>query len=85
MSGEDSPHQDAPRILLVEDNEIVQAVTKMLLNNAGFQVDVQAFCGKAGMQGVLSKPISPQQIKDVWRKYGKGEEIVVEGLTLLIG
>ena len=137
--------QSAPHILLVEDSEIIQMVTKTLLNDAGFHVDiagtgteaiaafspgkygliymdiglpdmdgyavtraireketlsqvimtpivaltghgaidVQAFCGKAGMQGVLSKPIKREQIEGVWKRYGKNEAIHVEGLTIL--
>ncbi|MBP9727051.1 MAG: response regulator [Gammaproteobacteria bacterium] len=137
---------DAPHILLVEDSPIVQVVTKTLLNEAGFQVDiagtgaeaiamfssgkygliymdiglpdmdgyavtqairekeklaetpirapiialtghgaidVQTFCGKAGMQGVLSKPIKRAQIEGVWKCYGQGESINVEGLTII--
>ncbi len=31
---------DAPRILLVEDSALIQVVTKMLLNDAGFAVDI---------------------------------------------
>ena len=137
---------DAPHILLVEDSPMVQVVTKTLLNDAGFQVDiagtgaeaiamfssgkygliymdiglpdmdgyavtqairekeklaekpiitpiialtghgaidVQTFCGKAGMQGVLSKPIKRAQIEAVWKCYGQGESINVEGLTII--
>ena len=46
-------------------------------------VDVQTFCGQAGMQGVLSKPLTREQAKMVWRRYGKGESIHVTGLTLI--
>ena len=31
---------DAPRILLVEDSALIQVITKMLLNDAGFAVDI---------------------------------------------
>lgn len=137
---------DAPRILLVEDSPIIQMVTRDLLNDAGFRidvassgeeavemfesskygliymdiglpvmngyqtslairakektehasllipiialtghgaVDVQTFCGPAGMQGVLSKPLTREQVENVWRRYGKGESIHVAGLTLI--
>ena len=137
---------DAPRILLVEDSPIIQMVTRDLLNDAGFRVDVassgeeavemfspekydliymdiglpvmngyqtsleirakekteharllipiialtghgavdvQTFCGQAGMQGVLSKPLTREQVENVWRRYGKGESIHVAGLTLI--
>ncbi len=138
--------EDTPRILLVEDSDIIQMVTKTLLNDTGFQVDiassgeeavqmflpgkygliymdiglpvmngyettqairakektdpshiqtpiialtghgavdVQTFCGQAGMQGVLSKPLTREQAENVWRRYGKNESLHVPGLTLI--
>ncbi len=137
---------DAPRILLVEDSDLIQVVTKMLLHEAGFRVDVassgeealemfsagkygliymdiglpvmsgyetahairakektehasrltpiialtghgavdvQTFCGQAGMQGVLSKPLTREQVENVWKRYGEGESIDIAGLTLI--
>ncbi len=135
------------RILLVEDNAVVQMVTKNLLSDSGFEVDVagtgaeaiavfspgkygliymdiglpdidgyavtkairekedlsqaaitpivaltghaaidvQAFCGKVGMQGVVSKPIKRDQIERIWLRYGKGEPIHVDGLIVIDG
>jgi PAS domain S-box-containing protein len=137
--------QALPHILLVEDMELIQFVTKSLLSNAGFAVDVastgkealakfsagkydliymdiglpdldgyavtqemrhqeklsgatttpilaltghgavdvQAFCGKVGMQGVLSKPLTREQAEKVWQRYGKYEIVDVPGLTIL--
>lgn len=137
--------ENSSRILLVEDNEMVQVITKTLLNDAGFQVDiagtgaeaigafsvgkygliymdiglpdidgyavthairekeklahakttpvvaltghgaieVQALCEKAGMQGILSKPIKREQIEDVWKFFGERRAISVSGLTLI--
>ena len=136
---------NAPRILVVEDAPMIQYVTKVLLNDAGFHVDiagtgaeaiaafvtgkydliymdiglpdidgyavtqairekekhlgvaaipiialtghgavdVQAFCGRAGMQGVLSKPINGEQAKGVWARYGKGEPVYIDGLYII--
>lgn len=135
---------DAPRILLVEDNTMIQHVTQSLLNGAGFKVDVaatgaealnkfapekyrliymdiglpdqdgytvtqairakeaelnavavpiialtahgavdvDAFCGRAGMQGVLSKPLTREQAEAVWKKFGLGQSQKVSGLTM---
>lgn len=138
--------EDAPRILLVEDNPMVQMATSALLNDTGFRVemansgeeavemfspekydliymdiglpnmngyeatqairakertknaakkvpiialtghgavDVQAFCGQAGMQGILSKPLTREQAESVWRRYGKGGSAHVPGLILI--
>ncbi|MCD8525469.1 MAG: ATP-binding protein [Gammaproteobacteria bacterium] len=135
-----------PRVLVVEDTEVIQFVTKSLLNDAGFSVDiastgeeavemfepgkygliymdlglpkmtgyetakairskekskneknitpivaltghgavdVQAFCGEAGMQGILSKPLSRDQAEQVWEFYVKHIDIHVPGLTVL--
>ena len=44
---------------------------------------MQAFCSEAGMQGVLSKPLSREQAEKVWQRYGKHESIHVSGLTIL--
>ncbi len=137
---------DAPLVLLVEDNPMIQIATEGLLNSAGFRVniagtgaealesfvpgkyaliymdiglpdmqgydvaaairkkenelnavteipivaltghgavDVQTFCGHSGMQGILSKPITPEKIRGVWQRYGKGEMIDVPGMTPL--
>nr|MBP9727267.1 response regulator [Gammaproteobacteria bacterium] len=137
---------DAPRVLLVEDSDLIQMVTKTLLNDAGFQidiassgeeavqmfspgkygliymdiglpimdgyettqairtkekaehasgltpiialtghgaVDIQTFCGQAGMQSVLSKPLTREQVEMIWRLYVKEESIHVPGLTLI--
>ena len=133
------------RILLIEDNPVVQLVTKNLLNDIGFEVDVagtgaeaitafspgkygliymdiglpdidgyavtkairekeklfhaamtpivaltghaaldvQSFCGEVGMQGVISKPIQRHQIEGIWQRYGQGESLSVDGLTVL--
>jgi CheY-like chemotaxis protein len=46
-------------------------------------VDVQAFCSDAGMQGVLSKPLSREQAEKVWQRYGQQEDVEVPGLTIL--
>lgn len=145
-SQEDRHSENLAHVLLVEDTEMIQFVTKSLLNNAGFSVDiassgeeavemfspgkyslvymdiglpvmngyetsqairakekalsaktktpiialtghgavdVQAFCSEAGMQGVLSKPLSREQAEKVWQRYGKQESIHVPGLTIL--
>lgn len=137
--------ENAPRLLLVEDNPLIQHVTQSLLNDAGFMVDVagtgaealekfipgkyrliymdiglpdqdgyavtqairakekalngvavpiialtahgaldiEAFCGRAGMQGVLSKPLTREQAEAVWEKFGLGKPEKVSGLTLV--
>ena len=137
--------ENAPRILLVEDNPLIQHVTQSLLNSAGFEVDVaetgaealekfapekyrliymdiglpdqdgyavtqairakesalkavevpiialtahgavdvEAFCGRAGMQGVLSKPLTREQAEAVWKKFGLGKSDDVSGLMLV--
>ena len=143
---EEGHSENLARVLLVEDMEMIQFVTKSLLNNAGFSVDiassgeeavemfepskyslvymdiglpvmngyetslairvkekslnakiktpiialtghgavdVQAFCSEAGMQGVLSKPLSREQAEKVWQRYGKHELTHVPGLTIL--
>ncbi len=143
---EDRHSESLPRVLLVEDTEMIQFVTKSLLQNAGFAVDiassgeaalelfspekyslvymdiglpvmngyetsrairakekalnaplktpiialtghgamdVQAFCRDAGMQGVLSKPLSREQAEKVWQRYGQQKSIPVPGLTIL--
>ncbi len=46
-------------------------------------VDVQIFCGKVGMQGVLSKPLTREQAEKIWKRYGKRESLDVPGLTLI--
>lgn len=134
------------RVLVVEDMDIIQLVTKTLLYEAGFEVDIAAsgeeavemfepgkyglvymdiglpkmngyettkairekekslkseiqipiialtghgavdvknFCGDAGMQGILSKPLSREQAERVWQSYGKHQEVAVPGLTIL--
>jgi len=134
------------RVLVVEDTDIIQFVTKTLLHEAGFDVDiassgeeavemfepgkyglvymdiglpkmngyettkairekekslkseiqipiialtghgavdVKKFCGDAGMQGILSKPLSREQAERVWQSYGKHQEVSVPGLTIL--
>ncbi|MBP9726074.1 MAG: PAS domain-containing protein [Gammaproteobacteria bacterium] len=137
--------ENAPRILLVEDNPLIQNVTQALLNGLGFivdvagagaeaiekfspgkyaliymdiglpdqdgysvtqvireketrvnasavpiialtahgAVDVEAFCGRAGMQGVLSKPLTREQAAAVWERFGLGKSERVAGLTLI--
>jgi CheY-like chemotaxis protein len=137
---------DAPLLLLVEDNPMIQLATQALLHRAGFRVDlagsgaealqaflpgkyafiymdiglpdihgyevaaairkkeqdcnatfpvpiialtahgaiaVQTFCGNAGMQGILSKPLSAEQAQKVWQRFGQSKAIDVPGLTLL--
>jgi len=134
------------RVLVVEDTDIIQLVTKTLLHEAGFDVDIAAsgeealamfepgkygliymdiglpkmngyetakairekekslmslvhipiialtghgavdvkkFCGDAGMQGILSKPLSREQAETVWQLYGQHKEVAVRGLTIL--
>lgn len=133
------------KILLVEDNPLIQHVTQSLLTNAGFTVDVagtgseaielfapekynliymdiglpdqdgytvtqtirakeqaanaittpiialtahgavdiETFCGRAGMQGVISKPLTQEQAKDVWARYGLGKTDVATGLMVV--
>jgi two-component system aerobic respiration control sensor histidine kinase ArcB len=134
------------RILVVEDSDMIQLVTKTLLNEAGFDIDIAAsgeealvmfepgkygliymdiglpkmngyettrtirekekalksvvqvpiialtghgavdvkkFCGDAGMQGILSKPLSREQAETVWQLYGEHKEVAVRGLTIL--
>jgi len=44
---------------------------------------VQQFCGDAGMQGVLSKPLSRDQAQKIWQRYGEPQAIEVPGLILL--
>ena len=46
-------------------------------------VDVKKFCGDAGMQGILSKPLSREQAESVWQLYGEHKEVSVRGLTIL--
>ena len=137
--------ENAPRVLLVEDNPLIQHVTQSLLNGAGFEVDVaatgaeaikkfspekyrliymdiglpdqdgyavtqairtkeaelkaiqvpiialtahgamdvEAFCSRAGMQGVLSKPLTREQARAVWKKFGLGQPEKVSGLTII--
>ena len=144
-SPENTSEQPLPRILLVEDMELIQFITKSLLSDAGFSVDiastgkealekfsskkydfiymdiglpdidgytvtqemrnkevatgaektpivaltghgvidVQAFCGEVGMQGVFSKPLTREQAEKVWQRYGKHELVDVPGLTIL--
>lgn len=134
------------RVLVVEDTDLIQLVTRTLLNEAGFSVDiastgeeavemfepgkyglvymdiglpkmngyettkairekekalkltiqipiialtghgavdVKKFCGEAGMQGILSKPLSREQAEKVWQLYGQHQEVDVPGLTSL--
>ena len=134
------------RVLVVEDTDIIQLVTKTLLHEAGFDVDIAAsgeeavemfdpgkyglvymdiglpkmngyettkairekekalksavqipiialtghgavdvkkFCGEAGMQAILSKPLSREQAEKVWQSYGKHQKVAVPGLTIL--
>lgn len=134
------------RVLVVEDMDMIQLVTRTLLNEAGFNVDIAAsgeealsmfkpgkygliymdiglpkmngyetakairekekslksvvqipiialtghgavdvkkFCGDAGMQGILSKPLSREQAESVWQLYGEHKEVAVRGLTIL--
>lgn len=136
----------APRILLVEDNSLIQHVTQALLHDSGFLVDiastgaealkhfainkydliymdiglpdqdgysvtqamrarekalgvvlpvpvialtahgaldVEAFCMRSGMQGVLSKPLSREQASAIWAKFGLGKAHDVPGLTII--
>jgi len=138
--------ENLPRVLLVEDNEMIQFITKSLLNTAGFAVDiagtgedalamfepnkygliymdiglpkmsgyetarairakektlnaevetpiialtghgamdVQSFCGEAGMQGILSKPLSREQAEVLWQHFKMDASIPVPGLMLL--
>lgn len=138
------PVHAVARVLLVEDTEMLQFVTKALLTDAGFTVDiassgeealekfspekydliymdiglpkmngyevarairvkeaagqasqsipiialtghgaidVQAFCEQAGMQGVLSKPLTRDQAKKIWQRYGQHKTIDVAGLN----
>lgn len=144
-SSENIKEQLLPHILLVEDMELIQFITKSLLSDAGFSVDiastgkealekfsskkydfiymdiglpdidgytvtqemrnkevatgaektpivaltghgvidVQAFCGEVGMQGVFSKPLTREQAEKVWQRYGKHELVDVPGLTIL--
>ncbi len=145
LEKKDDLAENAPRILLVEDNSLIQSVTQALLNGLGFvvdvagtgseaiekfspgnyaliymdiglpdqdgysvtqvirekearvnasavpiialtahgAVDVEAFCGRAGMQGVLSKPLTREQAKAVWGKFGLGKSERVAGLKLI--
>jgi CheY-like chemotaxis protein len=65
-----------------KDLNITVAIPIIALTAHG-STDVKAFCGNAGMQGVLSKPLTPEQAQAVWQRYGKGEAIEVPRLTLL--
>jgi CheY-like chemotaxis protein len=138
--------EHAPRILLVEDNPLIQHVTQSLLSDSGFEVDVAAtgaealekfaankydlvymdiglpdkdgyavtqalrqheqlsgatsaipvialtahgamdvetFCTRAGMQGVVSKPLTRQQAGEIWKKFGLGNKKDLSGLTAI--
>ncbi len=46
-------------------------------------MDVQAVCGEAGMQGILSKPLSREQAEILWKHFKVDASIPVPGLTLL--
>lgn len=46
-------------------------------------LDIETFCSDAGMQGILTKPITPEKIDSIWRRYGLGENTDVPGLTSL--
>jgi len=134
---------ETPRILLVEDTQIVQHITQQLLHSVGFRVDtansgkeaiqlfapekyqvvcmdiglpdmdgyavaqalhdqenadrptpiialtghgvvdIEKFCGQAGIQGILSKPLLRKQAEKIWQRYAEHQSITVPGLMLL--
>jgi CheY-like chemotaxis protein len=133
---------NAPQVLLVEDNPLIQHITQSLLSSAGFSVDiagtgaealekfspgkydlvfmdiglpdqdgysvaqairktekipptpiialtahgaedVEQFCHRAGMQGVLSKPLTREQADSVWTHYGLGKAANISGMKTL--
>lgn len=140
-----APEQNAPHILLVEDNPLIQTVTKEMIRSAGAKVDVASdgkealelftpekyaiiymdiglpdmdgyqisqhfraieaekhapqtpiialtahagidikeLCISAGMQGVLSKPLSFIQAKQILEYYIDKKSVAVEGLQIL--
>lgn len=46
-------------------------------------MDVEAFCMRSGMQGVLSKPLTQEQAHAIWAKFGCGEAREIIGLTIV--
>jgi Amt family ammonium transporter len=54
-SGDTVPDADARRILLAEDNEVNQVVTREILRNAGFGCDVAA-TGREAIEAALARP-----------------------------
>lgn len=63
----------------------VQAITPtpiIALTGHG-AVDVQQFCSAAGMQGVLSKPLSREQAEKIWKHFNEDATVFVPGLILL--
>ncbi len=46
-------------------------------------VDVELFCARAGMQGIVSKPLTREQAGVIWERYGLGKEQDVIGLTVI--
>jgi CheY-like chemotaxis protein len=66
-----------------EKTEHASGLTPIIALTGHGAVDVKTFCGQAGMQSVLSKPLTREQVEMIWRRYGKDESIHVPGLTLI--
>ncbi|MCD8524825.1 MAG: ATP-binding protein, partial [Gammaproteobacteria bacterium] len=57
--------------------------TPIIALTAHAAVDVESFCANAGMQAVLSKPVTDKKIRVTWERYGKGNDVTIPELSCL--
>lgn len=71
------------RIRQIERELNSKISTPIIALTAHAAVDVQYFCANAGMQAVLSKPVTDKKIHATWERYGKGRNVTIPELICL--
>ncbi|MES2203914.1 MAG: response regulator, partial [Pseudomonadota bacterium] len=69
-------------ILIAQQSNASKTETPIIALTGHGVIDVKTFCGEAGMQGVLSKPLSKDQAEKVWQRYVKQKLMDVPGLVV---
>ncbi|MES2203873.1 MAG: ATP-binding protein, partial [Pseudomonadota bacterium] len=77
------PDQDGYSVAHAIREKEKSLATPIIALTAHGALDVERFCSRAGMQGVLSKPLTREQATSVWERYGLGKSEKVDGLTMI--
>jgi CheY-like chemotaxis protein len=77
------PDQDGYAVAHAIREKEKSLATPIIALTAHGALDIERFCSRAGMQGVLSKPLTREQATSVWEHYGLGKAGKVDGLTII--